>query len=242
MPVRSKPVSSTIRGWAAGLTVLLFGQACGISALRVPATVTPERMPSWQETGGIAVGAETSTEVSAQDAVLGAWVLVESRSPGPVTLRRHRITLELPDGIRLDPVGPADAAGPAPQDAGGGAGAAAMCVFGLLPLCAVGLVIILAGLASVAASPAADTSYEARVREFEAKSFPGTAVLRPGERAQGFVFFRTPPTATRAVVVNMAGAPSPRPHVLHLEIEDGAEGPPGGLEPDVRHLRLRLHW
>jgi hypothetical protein len=238
MPVSSKPVGSAIRGWAAGLAVLLFGQACGMSALRVPATAAPERMPFWEDTGGIAVGAETSMEVSGQDAVLGAWVLVENRALGPVVLRRHRITLEVPDGARMGSVEPTDAAGPAPRDAEGAAGAAAMCV--ILPLCAVGLVILLSGLASAAAEPAADAAHAARVREFEAKSFPGTAVLRPGERAQGFVFFRPPPSATRAVVVNMAGAPPPRPHVLHLEIEDGADGP-DGPEPNVLHLRLSLH-
>jgi hypothetical protein len=39
------------------------------------------------------------------------------------------------------------------------------------------------------------------------------------------------PPATRAAVVNMAGAPSPRPHVLHVEIEDGADRRPGVPSP-----------
>jgi hypothetical protein len=97
---------------------------------------------------------------------------------------------------------------------------------------------MLAGLVSWAAEPAADAAYEARVREFEAKSFPDTAVLRPGERTQGFVFFRPPSTATQAVVVNMAGTPAPLPHVLHLDIEDGEDGDP---DPDVLQLRLPLN-
>jgi hypothetical protein len=58
---------------------------------------------------------------------------------------------------------------------------------------------------------------------------------------KGFVFFRSPHTPTRAIVVNMAGAPPARPHVLHLEIEEGVERPPGGLEPDFLHLRVLLH-
>jgi hypothetical protein len=259
-------VSDCARACSAGLAVLLFGQACG--APRATVAATPE-MPIWREEGEFAVGVETVSEGSGEHTVVGIRLLVVNRAFRPVSLRRDRIVLELPDGGRLRPAGVAAIAGPPPQSADGGAGAAGMCV--ILPLCAVGLVIILAGLADLAAKPAAEAAYAARLQEYEAKSFPAVAELHTEQRAHGFVFFRlsesgaTSTTGSPAVAVARGGTfadeswritgytpPPPalravvanmagtRTFVLHLEIEDGEGVPMAGGQPRIVHVRVPL--
>jgi hypothetical protein len=256
-------VSYVARAWSASLAVLLFGQACGASKATV--TASPE-MPIWREEGDVAIGVETVSEGSREHTVVGVRLLVVNRASRPVSLRRDRIVLELPDGGRLSPAGSAAAAGPPPQYAGG-AGVAQLCV--MLPLCAVAGALLVVMLASEASRPAAEAAYEARLQEYEAKSFPAVAELDTEQRAHGFVFFRlseagatsttgppevarggafaeesrriadytSPPPALRAVVANMAGT---RTFALHLEIEDGEGVPTSGSRPRIAHFRVPL--
>ena len=116
-----------------------------------------------------------------------------------------------------------------------------MCV--LLPLCAVGLVILVAGIVGATTQPDATAAHQARVQEYEAKSFPKAVELGTGRRAQGFVFFRLPATGesySRATVANMAGSPTPRPFVLHLEIDDGQAVPAADRRSERTRLRVPL--
>jgi hypothetical protein len=244
-------IGYTVRGCAVSLTVLLLGQACGVSSPRAIPTATPGQMPNWRDEGDFAIGAEALTW-SGQRAVVGTKLLVMNRASRPVMLRRSRITLDLPDGTRLYPVGPATIAGVSPRVARV-AGAGELCL--VAPLCAIALLILVGSLASAIARPAAEAAYQARVREYEATSFPDMAFLETGQRAEGFVFFQLPETVggssgiqpetarrgrtfegepkiedlpppwLRATVANLAGSRPPVDFVLHLEVEDG-EGLP----------------
>jgi hypothetical protein len=194
-------IGYVVRACSASLSVLLFGQACGASRATVAAT--PE-MPIWREEGEFTIGAEIVTEGAGEHTVIGVRLLVVSRASRPVTLRRDRIVLELPDGSRLRPAGLAGVAGPPPQGAAGGAGVAQMCV--TLALCAVAGVVLVVMLAGAAARPAAEAAYVARLQEYEATSFPAVAELETGQRAHGFVYFRLAEAGATSTTVRPGGA------------------------------------
>ena len=54
--------------------------------------------------------------------------------------------------------------------------------------------ILVAGIVGATTQPDAMAAHQARVQEYEAKSFPEAVELSTGQRAQGFVFFRLPAT------------------------------------------------
>src|SRR5262249_22870001 len=143
-------------------------------------------MAFWRDHGEVSTGATVHPE--GLPGILPVQVLVVSRAPRSITVHRDRITLQLPDGTRLHPLDPVDAAGPKPGISAGGAGE--LCV--ALPLCAVALAIIVAQALSLAGLPAQKAAYQIRVEQYTAGSFPAAAALDPGQRAEGFVFFRLP--------------------------------------------------
>jgi hypothetical protein len=222
------------RGAAATLAIMVVIQACAPGSAP---TTSLRRLPFASDDGKFSIGAETVTEAAGARTVLGVRVLVVSRSPERVVFRRNQITLELADGGSLSPVEPSSIVDRPNSSLGGVGGAADICV--ALPLCAVAIALVLVSAASAAAKPAAEANYRARVQEYEAKSFPQTAVVTDGEVVGGFVFFvlpgsfpartfdqcpqawdyQLPPPSQRATVANMAGASRPRPMVLHVDGE-----------------------
>ncbi len=145
-----------------------------------------EIMPAWQIENEMAVGADPYVQPDRQDAVfdsdlrtagiLPIQVLLQNNGDRRLLVRRSNITLMLPDGRQISPVGATAVAVKVPAKGGGwGYG---LGTFGL-----------------VAESMAEDKARQGRVADYRDKELQDVTLVK-GESAHGFVYFATPPGTT----------------------------------------------
>lgn len=163
-----------------------------------------DTMPAWQIENSMAVGADPYVQPDRQDAVfdgdlraagiLPIQVLLQNNGYRRLLIRRSNITLILPDGRQISPVGATAVAVKVPAKGGG---------WGYVP----GIY----GL--VAESMAEDKARQGRVADYRDKELQDVTLVK-GESAHGFVYFAPPPGTTTFTKATLT--------VPVVDIEEGA--------------------